>query len=73
MRDYIYAPDCAALVLDCLARLREVGSEGETVLKLLGSQRALSIGAILGELRRVFRSKSTIILGRLTDLGPAGT
>lgn len=62
-RDYIYAPDCAGLVLDCLDRLRAVGDEGETVLKLLGSQRALSIGAILGELRRVFRSKSTIILG----------
>jgi len=62
-RDYIFAPDCAGLVLDCLDRLRTVGSQGETVLKLLGSQRALTIGAILGELRRVFRSKSTIILG----------
>lgn len=62
-RDYIYAPDCAELVLDCLDHLRAVGSEGETVLKLLGSQRALSIGAILGDARRVFRSKSTIILG----------
>jgi len=62
-RDYIYAPDCAALVLDCLDRARAVVGEGQTVLKLLGSQRALSIGAILGELRRVFRSKSTIILG----------
>lgn len=62
-RDYIYAPDCAALVLDCLERLRVAAEEGETVLKLLGTQRALSIGAILGELKRVFRSKSTIILG----------
>ena len=62
-RDYIYAPDCAALVLDCLERARVDVGEGQTVLKLLGSQRALSIGAILGELRRVFRSKSTIILG----------
>ena len=62
-RDYIYAPDCAALVLDCLDRLNVVGRPHETVVKLLGSQRALSIGAILGELRRVFRSKSTIILG----------
>jgi len=62
-RDYIYAPDCAALVLDCLDRLDAVGRPGETVVKLLGSQRAMSIGAVLGELRRVFRSKSTIILG----------
>jgi UDP-glucose 4-epimerase len=62
-RDYIYAPDCAALVLDCLDRTRADAGQGQTVLKLLGSQRALSIGAILGELRRVFRSKSTIILG----------
>jgi UDP-glucose 4-epimerase len=58
LRDYFFAPDCAELIADSLARLRhESPSTGSlTVTKILASQRAITIGAVLGEMRRIFKS-----------------
>ncbi|WP_121031088.1 NAD-dependent epimerase/dehydratase family protein [Terracoccus luteus] len=69
LRDYLYAPDCASLLLDASDRLVEpgprgsCGSGGRTVTKVLASQRPLTIGAVIGELRRIFRSRPSVVLG----------
>ncbi len=66
LRDYLYAPDCASLLLDAADRLVEPstrGTEGRTVTKVLASQRPLTIGAVIGELRRIFRSRPSVVLG----------
>jgi UDP-glucose 4-epimerase len=66
LRDYIFAPDCAQLVLDALGRLRQEAaraSEPIVVTKILATQRAITIGAVTAELRRIFRRRPTIVLG----------
>lgn len=70
LRDYLFAPDCAALVLDLMDRLRAAASRpahGPTtapiVTKVIATQRAITIGAVIAELRRIFRRRPTIVLG----------
>lgn len=68
LRDYLFAPDCAAIVLDLMDRLRsEVStypsSEMLVVTKVIATQRAITIGAVIAELRRIFRRRPTIVLG----------
>ncbi|MEP7332337.1 MAG: NAD-dependent epimerase/dehydratase family protein [Terracoccus sp.] len=68
LRDYLFAPDCAALVLDLMDRLRSEAANslsGETlvVMKVIATQRAITIGAVIAELRRIFRRRPTIVLG----------
>ena len=82
LRDYFFAPDCAELIVDGLARLRHEQSvtqqgggvgvatgsgAGEvTVLvttKILASQRAVTIGAVIGEMRRIFKRSPRVVLG----------
>jgi len=65
LRDYLFAPDCAGLIVEGLARLRQEQSatRPRLVTKILASQRAITIGAVLGEMRRVFKSSPRIVLG----------
>jgi UDP-glucose 4-epimerase len=72
LRDYLFAPDCAAMVLDCLDRARrEAAADGSSTAagpapvttKILATQRAITIGAVIAELRRIFRRRPTIVLG----------
>jgi UDP-glucose 4-epimerase len=65
LRDYLFAPDCARLIVDGLALLaQEQSGTGPTVVtKILASQRAITIGAVLGEMRRIFKSSPRIVLG----------
>ena len=69
LRDYLYAPDCAQMVLDCLDRARAEASEGGgddrtfVVTKILATQRAITIGAVIAELRRIFRRRPAVVLG----------
>jgi len=65
LRDYLFAPDCAHLIVEGLARLRqEQSATGPTVVtKILASQRAITIGAVMGEMRRIFKSPPRIVLG----------
>jgi UDP-glucose 4-epimerase len=78
LRDYLYAPDCAQMVLDCLDRARaerpsrtlpgaeasvEDVVEDVVVTKILATQRAITIGAVIAELRRIFRRRPSIVLG----------
>ena len=65
LRDYLFAPDCAGLIVEGLARLRqEKSADGPRVVtKIMASQRAITIGAVLGEMRRIFKSSPRIVLG----------
>ncbi|MEO6145371.1 MAG: NAD-dependent epimerase/dehydratase family protein [Dermatophilaceae bacterium] len=65
LRDYLFAPDCADLIVGGLARLRQEQSETAptVVTKILASQRAITIGAVLGEMRRIFKRSPRIVLG----------
>ena len=56
MRDYVYVVDCAAVVAGA-----GVAATGLTV-KVIASQRAMSIGLVLGEFRRVLRRDPRISL-----------
>ena len=65
LRDYLFAPDCARLIVAGLARLRREDSSTQplVVTKILASQRAITIGAVLGEMRRIFKRSPRIVLG----------
>jgi UDP-glucose 4-epimerase len=65
LRDYFFAPDCAGLIVEGLARLREEQSAGHptVVTKILASQRAITIGAVLGEMGRIFKRPPRVVLG----------
>lgn len=65
LRDYLFAPDCGRLIVAGLARLREgePATKPEVVTKILASQRAITIGAVLGETRRIFKRSPRIVLG----------
>jgi len=65
LRDYLFAPDCARLIVAGLARLRDGAptTQPGAVTKILASQRAITIGAVLGEMRRVFKRSPRIVLG----------
>ncbi|HEY8621907.1 MAG TPA: NAD-dependent epimerase/dehydratase family protein [Dermatophilaceae bacterium] len=69
LRDYVFAPDCAALIVSGLERLRQEQSAADpgvkpiVVTKILASQRAITIGAVIGEMRRIFKRSPCIVLG----------
>jgi UDP-glucose 4-epimerase len=65
LRDYFFAPDCAGLIVESLARLRHerLVTHSGVVTKILASQRAITIGAVIGEMRRIFKRPPRIVLG----------
>ena len=64
LRDYIFIDDAAALVTDCLDRLgRTDVADGQTVTKIIATQRADTIGALIGACRTVFKRRPRIVLG----------
>ncbi len=65
IRDYLYAPDCADLVLAGLDALRAeaaVSAPGLVRTKVLASGRAVSIAHLIGVLRSVVRHKPRLVL-----------
>lgn len=67
LRDYIFAKDCARILLAGTRRLATV-DDGTTVTKIVGSGTAVSIGSVLGEIRRLRRSVAPIVIAQ----GPRG-
>jgi len=65
LRDYVFAPDGADMIVEGLSRLRQEQSATHpgVVTKILASQRAITIGAVLGEMRRIFKRSPRIVLG----------
>lgn len=66
VRDYVYSADCGAVVRDVMARSRRQarvdGAPGVHV-KVLASQRGVTVGAVIAELRRLFKRAPRIVLG----------
>jgi UDP-glucose 4-epimerase len=52
MRDYLFAPDCGEMIASCTMALP---AGGGVSLKVLASERPMSVGAVLGEFRRAIR------------------
>lgn len=64
LRDYLFVDDAGRLVADGLDRLRLPDVHpGETVVKILASQRADTIGNLIGACRAIFKRRPLIILG----------
>ena len=61
-RDYLYVDDAARILLAATDRVAD-GTPGATVVKILASQRSVTIGSILGELRHLVRRRPLIVLG----------
>jgi UDP-glucose 4-epimerase len=70
LRDYIFESDCAAII-DAGVRRLDVVASGTTVTKIIGTMRAVSIGAILGEIARMRRRHGGVILGGGDSAGQA--
>lgn len=62
LRDYIYVDDCAELVLDVLGRAAGLPPGSPAVTKILASQRSVSIAALVGEIRRVYRRRPRVVV-----------
>jgi UDP-glucose 4-epimerase len=64
LRDYIFIDDAADLIADCLERLsRPDVQPGQTVTKIIATQRADTIGALIGACKTVFKRRPRIVLG----------
>lgn len=63
LRDYIFVDDCASLIMDACARLAADDEAGGHRLKVLASGRSVSVGALLGEFRRVVGRRPEIVMG----------
>lgn len=61
-RDYLFVDDCAAMIADGLDRLAK-SDTAEPVLKIFASQQGVTIGALLGECRRLFKRAPRVVLG----------
>jgi UDP-glucose 4-epimerase len=62
LRDYIYEDDAARLMSAMASRAATMPA-GTTTVKIVGSGRAVSVGALVGELQRLKRRRGTIVLG----------
>ena len=66
IRDYLFVDDAAALVRDGLEHLRDKvsvdGLRPPLVTKILASQRSVSIAALVGEFRRLFKKPPLVRL-----------
>lgn len=64
LRDYIFIDDAADLVADCLERLAQSDVKpGDIVTKIIASQRADTIGALIGACKTVFKRRPRVVLG----------
>lgn len=64
IRDYLFVTDCARLIADGFWRLglERTASGSSVVTKILASQRPITVGAVLGEMRRVFKGSMPIVI-----------
>jgi UDP-glucose 4-epimerase len=60
-RDYLFVGDCADMVVDGLAGLREHAGTG-VVTKILSSGRSTTIATLIGESTRLFRRRPRVVV-----------
>jgi len=63
IRDYLFVDDCAEMVCDALDGVAAVAEPGRALIKILGAHQGVTIGALLGEFRRVFKRSPLVLLG----------
>lgn len=64
IRDYLFVEDCADMIrlaLDGAAAAAAIA--GNPVVKIFGSHQGTTIGALIGEFRRVFKRSPQVVLG----------
>lgn len=70
LRDYVFVDDCAAVASAAMTRL-ESQPPGAVVTKIIGSMDAISIAAVIGEIRRLRRNVAPVIVGQGGAAGQA--
>lgn len=70
LRDYVYADDCAAIAIAAMDRLL-YEPPGTLVTKIIGSMDAVSISAIIAEIKRLRRNVAPIVVGQGHAAGQA--
>lgn len=65
IRDYLFVEDCASMIDDAMT----AGHHGADPLatKILASQQGTTVGALIGECRRVFKRTPRLVLGTSTN------
>jgi UDP-glucose 4-epimerase len=63
IRDYVYVDDCARMIVAGVDRLSAGARADAPVVKIVGSGQPVSIAALLGEFRRLFRRRPPVVLG----------
>lgn len=61
IRDYLYVDDCAGMIADALDA--PASPAGPVTVKILASQHGTTVGALIGECRRVFKRTPRLVLG----------
>lgn len=62
IRDYMYTGDAASRIIAAAARLQTLPTSASAT-KVIATQQGMTIGAVLGEMRRVLRRRPPIVLG----------
>jgi UDP-glucose 4-epimerase len=63
IRDYIFVADCGAIIADVLRKARQQRDSERLTVKVIASQRGVTIGAVLAELRRILKSRIRVVHG----------
>ncbi len=61
-RDYLYVTDCAQMILESLALVRQTPPTEEAVVKVMASERPSTISSLLAEFRRVVKRRPPVVL-----------
>jgi UDP-glucose 4-epimerase len=63
LRDYLFVADCADIVVAGLVRLRRRRADDDPlVVKVIASGHSISVGGMIGESRRVLRSRPRVLV-----------
>jgi UDP-glucose 4-epimerase len=63
IRDYIYVDDCARMIVAGTDRVAHAARGNGPLIKIFGSGVPVTIAALLGDFRRLFRRRPPVILG----------
>jgi len=63
IRDYVFVGDCGAIIADLLRKARHQRDSERLIVKVIASQRGVTIGAVLAELRRILKRRIRVIHG----------
>jgi UDP-glucose 4-epimerase len=62
-RDYLYAGDCARMVVRAIEEMPRTGVSSKPTVKILSSGRSTTIAELLGIFQRMFKRRAPLVLG----------